>query len=180
MFTFKWNVNFLDNAIVPPQLIPWPVWKTSTKIYKLCFLNWLLDLQKYLKIYTGSFFYWFPIFFEESVSQKENFCGKSSRMGPPLKVLKSSESGVKTSYSFYAAFFGNKKHPVQYLPYHLQSTNVLSQYHSRPESLFTDIARQRDSLQVVCFNVVSYGNSSSLFSTHFTNVSLRPCRAWGG
>ena len=79
------------------------------KNVQLCFLNWLLDLQKYLKIYTGSFFYWFPIFFEESVSQKENFCGKSSRMGPPLKVLKSSESGVKTSYSFYAAFFWQLK-----------------------------------------------------------------------
>ena len=68
-------------------------------------------------------------------------------------------------------FFGNKKHPVQYLPYHLQSTNVLSQYHSWPESLLTDIARQRDSLQMVCFNVVSDGYSCTFFSTDFAKVT---------
>ena len=66
---------------------------------------------------------------------------------------------------------------IEFLSYHLQSTNVLPQYHSRPESLFTDIARQRDSLQMVCFNVVSDGYSCTFFSTHFANFSF-PSSTW--
>ena len=37
--------------------------------------------------------------------------------------------------------------------------------------LSTDIARQRDSLQMVCFNVVSYAHALPLFSTYFANLS---------
>ena len=57
-------------------------------------------------------------------------------------------------------------------------TSVLSQCISWPEGFSTEVARNAESLHMVCFNVVSYVFSFPLFSTHFANVSFSATVIW--
>ena len=49
---------------------------------------------------------------------------------------------------------------------------MLSQLTSWPEYVSTNNARQRDSFQMVCFNVVSNSCAVPFFSTHFANITF--------
>ena len=80
---------------------------------------------------------------------------------------------VLTQLTSWPVFSWRKiKRPIYILHYkYMLSTLVFPQYHSWPVRLFTHIARKRDSLQMVCFNVISDGHALPFLSTYFANLS---------